>query len=84
MHPTTVGYGILAQELINVMRHAGVTFRQPDGTPRPDPVTVDFARLIQRDTLIARPPGNIKSGLGILGWADETVDLFTRALTFRL
>jgi len=84
IHPTTIGYGILAQELINVMRQAGVVFRTPNQTPRPDPVTVDFARLIRRDTLIEHPPGNVTSGLGILGWADETADLFTRTLTFRL
>ena len=39
VHPTTVGYGILAQELITVMRRAGVDFRLPTGprdlTPSP-------------------------------------------------
>ncbi|OUD00546.1 hypothetical protein [Streptomyces swartbergensis] len=38
VHPTTVGYGIIAQELVNVMRLARVEFRHPDGTVRPDPV----------------------------------------------
>src|SRR5690606_22414966 len=42
VHPTTVGYGILAQELVNVMTTAGVRFRRPDGTERHGPVTVDF------------------------------------------
>ena len=37
VHPTTVGYGIFAQEVIRVMRRAGVEFRLPNGTPRPDP-----------------------------------------------
>ncbi|WP_007513275.1 hypothetical protein [Pseudofrankia saprophytica] len=84
VHPTTVGYGILAQELINLMRHhAGVVFRYPDGRPRPDPVTVDFARLIRRDTLIKRPPGNIQAGLDLLGWADQTTYLLRRAIFSR-
>ncbi len=33
VHPTTVGYGIVAQELINVMRRAGVEFRRRTTAP---------------------------------------------------
>ncbi|MDC0766503.1 hypothetical protein [Streptomyces sp. HD] len=85
VHPTTVGYGILAQELINVMRLAGVEFFRPDGvTPRRDPVLVDFDRLVRRDTLLTRPPGSLTSGLGLLAWADEALDLFRRVLRFAL
>jgi len=83
IHPTTAGYGILAQELIGVMRRAGVVFRFPDGSARPDPVGVDFDRLIRRDTLIDRPPQNVTSGLAILGWADEALDLFRRGAFLR-
>lgn len=82
VHPTTVAYGILAQELIGVMRLAGVEFRTPAGEVRPDPVRVDFARLIRHDTLINHPPGNVTSSLGVIGWADEALDLFQRALRF--
>ncbi|WAL99648.1 hypothetical protein [Streptomyces sp. Je 1-369] len=79
VHPTTVGYGILAQELIDVMRLAGVQFFRPDGeTPREDPVHVDFERLIRKDTLVNRPPGNLDSTLRVIGWADEALDLFRR------
>ncbi|MFF1696338.1 hypothetical protein ACFVXC_22400 [Streptomyces sp. NPDC058257] len=79
VHPTTVGYGILAQEVINVMRLAGVRFFRPDAsTPHQDPVLVDFGRLIRHDTLVNRPPGNLGSALGILSWADEALDLFRR------
>ncbi len=84
VHPTTVGYGILAQEMINIMRLAGVSFRLAGGSVRPDPVTVDFDRLIRRDTLINTPPALITSGLGILSWADEALDLIRRTLSFRL
>ncbi|MGW6528585.1 hypothetical protein [Streptomyces venezuelae] len=82
VHPTTVGYGILAQEVINVMRLAGVQFFRPDGeTLRDDPVHVDFERLIRHDTLVDRPPGNLDSTLRVIGWADEALDLFRRVLT---
>lgn len=82
VHPTTVGYGLLAQELIAVMERAGVVFRHRDGTVRPGPVQVDFERLVRRDTLINRPPGNVTSGLATLGWADEVAGLFGVALPF--
>lgn len=82
VHPTTVGYGIVAQELINVMVGAGVEFTAPDGTVRPAPIRVDFTRLIGRDTLLTAPPANITSGLGVVAWADETFDLLRRALPF--
>jgi hypothetical protein len=81
VHPSTVGYGIIAQELINIMESAKVQFTQPDGkTPRTGPVRVDFARLIRRDTLLTRPPANLTSGLEVLGWADEALDVVRRAL----
>jgi hypothetical protein len=84
VHPTTVAYGIIAQEMINIMAQAGVVFRLADGTPRTGPVNVDFARLLQRDTLINKPPQNLTEGLDTLGWADETVDWVKRALSFRV
>jgi hypothetical protein len=80
-HPTTVGYGIIAQELIDIMVRAGVVFYQRDGrTPRTGPIRVDFARLIRRDTLLTHPPTNVTAGLHVLGWADETLDLIRRAV----
>lgn len=85
VHPTTVGYGLIAQELITIMRTAGVAFRlRNSGTPRPDPVAVDFDRLIRRDTLVRTPPQNITPSLHVLGWADEGFDLMKRALFLRM
>jgi GDSL-like Lipase/Acylhydrolase len=83
VHPTTVGYGIVAQEMINIMRLAGVEFRTAGGAVRPDPVTVDFDRLIRRDTLVRTPPQILTAGVEILGWADDTLDWVKRALSFR-
>lgn len=82
IHPTTVAYGILAQEVIDVMQLAGVRFYRPDGhTLRDGRVLVDFDRLIRHDTLINRPPGNLDSTLRVIGWADEALDLFQRVLS---
>ncbi|MGH3930872.1 MAG: hypothetical protein ACRDTF_12945 [Pseudonocardiaceae bacterium] len=81
VHPTTVGYGIIAQEIIDVMVRAGVQFTLPDGrTPRPAPVRVDVPRLIRRDTLLTRPPTNVTSTLSVLAWADEALNLFRHIL----
>jgi hypothetical protein len=76
VHPTTIGYGILAQELINVMQqHAGVKFYLGDGkTERTGPVRVDFGRLISRDTLISSPPRSLDSNLRLIAWVDEVLD----------
>ena len=78
IHPTTVAYGLVAQELIDIMQLAGVEFTSPNGSPRPRPVTVDFDRLIGRDTLVNAPPQNVNSTLDIVGWLDQTVDVFAQ------
>jgi lysophospholipase L1-like esterase len=82
VHPTTVGYGILAQEFIKVMHLAGVEFRNPDDSCRPGTPAVDFDRVIRRDTLVTTPPAVIDSSLGIVSWADEALDVVRRTLTF--
>lgn len=84
VHPTTVAYGIVAQEIMTVMRRAGVVFRDRVGNPRQDPVVVDMARLLRRDTLVRTPPQNLTPNLALLAWADETLDLVNRALRFGL
>lgn len=81
VHPTTIAYGMIAQELITIMRGAGVEFRHAgDQSVRTDPVTVDFDRLIRRDTLVRKPPQNLAPGLKTLGWADEALDLVRNAI----
>jgi hypothetical protein len=79
VHPTTIAYGILAQEFINVMQLAGVQFYYGDGkTPRTSPVTVDFESLVALDTLISDPPRSLSDDLSLVGWLDQKVDLFKR------
>ena len=83
VHPTTIGYGIVAQEFCNVMARAGVVFRSRGDTPRPTPVRVDFGRLVRLDSLISHPPVSLGSDLRLIGWLDERVD-FLRRLMSRL
>jgi hypothetical protein len=75
VHPTTIGYGIVAQELINIMQqHARVKFYLGDGrTERAGPVRVDFRRLLSRDTLISDPPRSLSSDMSLIGWIDENL-----------
>lgn len=82
VHPTVTGSGILAHEIIQVMSRAGVKFRTPTGMPRTGPISVDFDRLLRRDTLVTRPPQNIGATLSNLAWADEALDLLRIALPF--
>ncbi|MEQ8963180.1 MAG: hypothetical protein RLP02_35625, partial [Coleofasciculus sp. C2-GNP5-27] len=81
IHPTTIGYGLMAQELINVMQLAGVKFYLGDGkSERSGPVRVDFRRLIRLDTLISDPPRSLSSNLEWLGWLDQNLGIFQRLL----
>jgi hypothetical protein len=81
VHPTTICYGILAQETITIMRSAGVEFGRGNGAQRPDPITVDFERLLLLDSLVQRPPQNVTPTLDILAWADERLDWIKRTLS---
>ena len=81
IHPTTVGYGIVAQELIKVMQRAGVKFYEADGiTERQGEVKLDFQRLLALDTLVSKPPRSIAGDLALLRWLDETFNVFGRLL----
>lgn len=50
VHPTTIAYGLVAQELITIMQFAGVRFYHPSGEARVGPVQINFDRLILRET----------------------------------
>jgi hypothetical protein len=82
VHPTTIGYGLLAQEVIAVMEGAGVAFARRDSTPRSGPISVDFDRLVRADTLISAPPAAVSPTLSLLGWLDERLDWVSRILPF--
>jgi hypothetical protein len=71
IHPTTIGYGIVAQELINIMVKAGVEF---------DSQQVDFERLVTIDSLISNPPRSLASIFQIIGEIDKNFNLFSGIL----
>ena len=82
VHPTTIAYGLMAQEFINIMQRAGVVFYLGDGrTPRHGAVNVDFRRLIGVDSLISHPPPSLTNDLALIGWLNEKLDVFKRLLT---
>ncbi len=48
IHPTTIGYGIIAHEVLKVMQAAGV--------PRADPDALPWADIVAADSLVVDPP----------------------------
>ena len=83
IHPTTAGYGLVAQEFINVMQAAGVPFYWGDGkTPRQPPVRVDFGRLVRLDSLMGRLPATLDDMWERLEDGDQLLDLFKRAFAW--
>jgi hypothetical protein len=81
IHPTTVGYGIMAQEIIKIMQLAGVKFYESDGkTLREGEVRVDFGDLITKDTLISQTPENVDNMFNFIGGIDRNFNLFSGML----
>ncbi len=80
IHPTTIGYGIIAQEIIKIMQLSGVKFYESDGSERTGEVKLDFQRLITEDTLISYPPHNVASILNIIGAIDKHFNLLSHFL----
>jgi hypothetical protein len=79
VHPTTIAYGILAQEFCRIMERAGVVFYAQDGrTPRTGPISIDFGDLLANDTLISSPPTSFTSDLRLVAWFDQKLDLLRR------
>jgi hypothetical protein len=60
VHPTTIGYGIIAHEVLKVMQSAGV--------PGADPTRLLWARIVSADSLIRDTPP-------ILSSLERTLDL---------
>ncbi|OUL27731.1 hypothetical protein [Nostoc sp. 106C] len=81
IHPTTIGYGIIAQELIKIMQLAGVKFYQQDGkTERTGDIHVNFQSLIAVDSLISRPPRNLIEIMDIVGGLDKNFNILSNLL----
>lgn len=81
IHPTTVAYGLVAQEFINVMQANGVEFFWGDNkTKRVGPVNVDYKRLIRLDTLMKMLPKTLDDIWEKLEDGDQLLDLFKRGI----
>jgi hypothetical protein len=48
VHPTTIGYGIVAEAFLKVMKSAGV--------PDADPARLNWQEIISQDSLMVSPP----------------------------
>jgi len=53
VHPTTVGYGVIAHEVLSAFQKAGV--------PSADPARLDWHAIVANDTLLTEPPALLKS-----------------------
>jgi hypothetical protein len=81
IHPTTIGYGIVANEIVKIMDLAGVKFYMPNGTSeRTPPIGVDFDRVLHSDSLISSPPKSITADLGVISWINHAIDFFKKLL----
>lgn len=76
VHPTTMGYALIAHEFLQVMTQAGVAFVNPTtGQRRPGPLELDYARLLRRDTLVSTTPALLDDAIGILNWLEDWIGL---------
>lgn len=80
IHPSTIGYGIIAQEIIKIMQLAGVKFYDESQNERTGEIKVDFHRLIAEDTLIKNPPRNVASILDLIGGIDKYFNIMSQML----
>jgi lysophospholipase L1-like esterase len=81
IHPTTIGYGIMAQEIIKIMQLAGVKFFERDEkTERTGEIKVNFNRLIEQDTLISNPPKLVNNILEIVATVDNRFNIISNML----
>ncbi len=61
IHATTIGYGLIADEMIKVMKKAKVEFARP----------LDWEAIVRSDTLVNNPPALMSSLKGTLGQLDQ-------------
>jgi phospholipase/lecithinase/hemolysin len=71
IHPTTIGYGIVAEEFLAALQSAGIAGA--------DPLNVDWPALIAQDTLIQSPP---KLWDDILAAAEKNAIIWDLLLSF--
>lgn len=67
IHPTTIGYSLVAREVMKVMAGAGVEMEAYEP---------DFVELLGEDTLLSDPPTRISSVLDLVEFANRAADLY--------
>jgi hypothetical protein len=74
VHPTTVGYAVIANAILDVMDHAGVR-RSPDPSDQAFNAAgeINFDFILANDSLLRRPPKSLKATHGLFeelmdGW----------------
>jgi hypothetical protein len=81
VHPSTIGYGLMADLLLRAMAGAGVEMPPPPaGSAAAGGELVDFAALVEQDALLADPPRVLDEDRRIVGWAEQMVDVYGPAL----
>lgn len=76
VHPTTMTYGLVAQEFIRVMQCKDVKFYNAhSGQERPEAVELDFESLLRRDSLLSSPPGLLDDAHRTLAWLEDWAGL---------
>ncbi|WP_445183523.1 hypothetical protein ACTXG6_34425 [Pseudonocardia sp. Cha107L01] len=71
VHPTTIGYAILAQEVFQILQHLN---------PDVQGSGIDFAAALAADTLVSHPPSGLADDLRPLHVINSVVDLVQVAL----
>lgn len=71
VHPTTIGYGILAQAALGIIH----TF---PGTAADS--NIDFSALVTQDTLVSHSPVTVTPDFHIVGWINKHIDIVSTLL----
>lgn len=70
VHPTTIGYGLIAREVLEVMKKAKVT---PDG--HNSVPSIDFGKILASDTLNSHPPAELNEDGRMIGLFNRAIDM---------
>ncbi|GAA4353210.1 hypothetical protein GCM10023087_22110 [Microbacterium rhizosphaerae] len=76
VHPTTAGYGLVADEFMKVMHDAGVAFPNLSNGDAPHPV---WAEIIKADSILSNLPVRIDGALDLIRTLEEKWDVISDA-----
>lgn len=79
VHPTTIGYGLIAQFVIDVLNGPGGVRRTGDG----EKAELDWSRIVRDDTLITSPPAQLTEIGQLLGPLNQKFDVLSTLVGWR-